>query len=552
MHLKKKYMQGKDKRRKEVEISALADSLSKEDIKNLIAAYEKKTGEKLRFDTEKTDKFVDFLKRDDVHIVCPYCNGKNYSPHDNADNRKIRFYCYNCKKAFSPFKDTLVYDSGLSWEVWVELVHATLENTSLVATQHRLEQDHNIYLNTQTILAYRHKIQKAIALTYPMPKLSGVVQVDETYFREGQKGSRNLINVIPTVIDKREARLHTGSNPSNLGIFGPEFCCVVVGTEKSFEDNRHGHIAAVVTGLGKSTSQAFGEYFSDYLGNVTFLCSDGYEAYSRYCEINNIPHYVRMSEWQTIINRELRDYKARYKVDTTEDAVREKLYPTRQIDYIDNFKQLTYKQFKELKTAKKLTLDDIDNYHGELKLRINKEMRGVSTIYLHLYIAFRVFVHNWRVDHDDNPPSSMRDAEQIFTDLLMAGNTFVAKKDLEDRTILDISRPTTKYVNYLKKATDEVRMASQQKGFVFDDSDRLIYFNKRKYFENTKMVQLKKIAKDYHIKGYTKMTAWQLAREICKLPEANDIFIRLVATDSVHAPYTDDLLSLLKEEEQDK
>lgn len=176
MRLKEKFMQSKKKRQKEAEISALADSLSKEDIKSLIAAYEKKTGEKLRFDTEKTDKFVDFLKREDVHIVCPYCNGKNYSPHDNADNRKIRFYCYNCKKAFSPFKDTLVYDSGLSWEVWVELVHATLENTSLVATQHRLEQDHNIYLNTQTILAYRHKIQKAIALIYPMPKLSGVVQ----------------------------------------------------------------------------------------------------------------------------------------------------------------------------------------------------------------------------------------------------------------------------------------------------------------------------------------------------------------------------------------
>ena len=545
-------MQSKEKKQKEAEISALADGLSKEDIKSLIAAYEKKTGEKLLVDTKKPDKFVEFLKREDLHIVCPYCNGKNYSPHDNADNRKIRFYCYNCKKAFSPFKDTLVYDSGLPWEIWVELVHATLENTSLIAVKHRLEKDYNMYMNTQTILSYRHKIQKAIALTYPMPKLSGVVQVDETYFREGQKGSRNLVNVIPTVIDKREARLHTGSNGSRLGIFGPEFACVVVGTEKPFEKNKKGHIAAVVTGLGKSTSQAFGEYFADYLGDVTFLCSDGYEAYSRYCENNNIPHYVRMSEWKTVINRELKDYKDRFKVDTTEESVREKLYPTRQIDYIDNFMHLSYKQFKELKSAKGLTLDDIDNYHGELKLRINKEMRGVSTIYLHLYIAFRVFVHNWRVDHNDNPPSSMRDAEQIFTDLLMAGNTFVAKKDLEDRSILDITRPTTKYVNYLRKATDEVRLKSQQKGFVFDDGDRLIYFNKRKYFENTKMVQLKKIAKAYHIKGYTKMTAWQLAREICKLPEANDIFLCLVAADSVHSRYIDDLTELLKQEDAEK
>jgi len=169
-----------------------------------------------------------------------------------------------------------------------------------------------------------------------------------------------------------------------------------------------------------------------------------------------------------------------------------------------------------------------------------------------LYIAFRVFIHNWKVNHDGKPPSSMRDAEQIFTDILMAGKTFIAKKDLEYRKILDISRPTTKYVNYLKKATDEVRLKSKQAGFVFDDNDRVIYFNKRRYFENAPKIRLKEIAKTHHIKGYTKLTVGQLAREICRLPEVNEIFLRLIAADSVHAPYTDDLILLLKEEQQSK
>ena len=48
---------------------------------------------------------------------------------------------------------------------------------------------------------------------------------------------------------------------------------------------------------------AFEEYFADYIGDIAFLCSDGYEAYSRYCENNAIPHYVRMSEWQKTINK---------------------------------------------------------------------------------------------------------------------------------------------------------------------------------------------------------------------------------------------------------
>lgn len=85
-------------------------------------------------------------------------------------------------------------------------------------------------------------------------------------------------------------------------------------------------------------------------------------------------------------------------------------------------------------------------------------------------------------------------------------------------------------------------------GFTIDDNDRLRNFNKRKYFENTPKSRLKEICKAYHIKGYTKMTTYQLAREICALPNVNDIFLRLVAADSVHAVYTDNLAELLKKE----
>ncbi len=477
-------------------------------------------------------------------MLCPYCKGRNYYSHSHPNSRDVRFYCNDCQKAFSPFAGTLVQGSGLPWEVWVELVHCTLENISLVATKHILEADYGLSMNQQTILSYRHKIQKAITLTFPMPKLSGVVQVDETYFREGQKGSRSLVNVAPTAIDKREARLHTKSHPGRMGINGPEFCCVVTGSDSSK------HIAAVVTGLGKSSSQPFEEYFADYLGDVAFLCSDGYEAYSRYADKHAIPHYVHKSETWKIENQELKAYKERYKVDTTREAVREKLYKTRELEYIDNYGRLNYKQFKELKDAKSLKLDGIDNYHAELKLRVNREMRGVSTIYLPLYIGFRVFVHNWKVDHNDTPPSSRRDAEQIFTALLMAGENFVSRKDFEGLSILDFKKPATKYINYLKKSTEEIRRQSGKKGFTFDDNDRLLTFNKRKYFENSLKVRLKEIAKEYHIKGYTKMREYDLAREICKLPEVNDIFLRLVAADAVHSRHIDDLAELLKKEEQ--
>ena len=537
-------MELRAKQQRQAELDEIAERLTPEEIERLISTYEEKTGRKALNPAPQPDKFVQFLKQQNFHILCPYCKGRNYYSHSHPNSRDIRFYCNDCQKAFSPFTGTLVQGSGIPWEVWVELVHCTLDNLSLVATKHILEADYGLSMNQQTILSYRHKIQKAITLTFPMPKLSGVVQVDETYFREGQKGSRSLVNVAPTAVDKRVARLHTKSHPSKMGINGPEFCCVVTGSDSSK------HIAAVVTGLGKSSSQPFEEYFADYLGDVAFLCSDGFEAYSRYADKHAIPHYVHKSETWKIENQELKAYKERYKVDTTREAVRERLYKTRELEYIDNYGQLNYKQFKELKDAKSLKLDGIDNYHAELKLRINREIRGVSTIYLPIYIGFRVFVHNWKVDHNDTPPSSRRDAEQIFTALLMAGENFASRKDFEGLSILDFKKPATKYINYLKKTTEEIRKQSGKKGFTFDDNDRLLTFNKRKYFENSLKVRLKEIAKEYHIKGYTKMREYDLAREICKLPEVNDIFLRLVAADAVHSRYIDDLAELLKKEEQ--
>ncbi len=543
MSIKKKAMEFIEKQQRQAELDKIAERLTSEELERLISVYEAKMGKQSLNPAPQPDKFIQFLKRQEIQTLCPFCKGRNYYSHSNPNSRDIRFYCNDCEKAFSPFMGSLVQGSGLPWDVWVELVHSTLENISLVAVQHRLEDDYNVTMTQQTILSYRHKIQKAITLTFPMPKLSGVVQVDETYFRESQKGTSSLVNVAPTAIDKRVARLHSKSHPSKMGINGPEFACVVTGIDSI------GHISAVVTGLGKSSSQPFEEYFAEYLGDVAFLCSDGFEAYSRYADKHTIPHYVHMSEERSIINKELKDYKERYKVDTSREAVRERLYGTRQLDYIDNYGNLTYKQFEELKTAKSLKLDRIDNYHAELKLRINREMRGVSTIYLPLYIGFLVFIHNWKVDHNDTPPSSKADAEQIFTALLMAGGNFISRKAFGTLSILDFDRQSTKYINYLKKTTEEVRKQSGQKGFTFDDNDRLLTFNKRLYFERAPMVHLKEIAKEYHIKGRTKMTSYQLSREICKLPEVNDIFLRLVTADAVHSIYVEDLKELLQKEE---
>ena len=545
MHFRKSFQRYKAKKKAEMaaqtELERRFMDLSPAEAQNLLVKYEKSHNTHLSSSALPTNGFADFMKRQGLRVVCPYCHDYSVYKHGTTANGKPRYRCNSCSKTFTPFVGTLVQGSSLSWEIWVYLVYITLHSTPLAQVKRELEQDYDTFMTEGTILAYRHKIQKAIIKCYPMPKLSGVVQVDETYFREGQKGSRNLINVAPTAIEKRVARTQQYTIPSKLGINSPEFACVVTGIDSS------GYIAAVVTGLGKGSSQPFEEYFSEYLGNVTFLCSDGYEAYKRYAENMAIPHYVQKSEARELIKRAKKDYRERYKVEITDNVVRQNLYGSRQLDYIDNYQTLPYNRFEELKREKGLNLDRIDSFHRQLKRHINKNMCGVSTIYLPLYIGLYVFIHNWNIEHK-SAPSSKADAEQILINLLTAGGNFISRTELENQNILNFSRPTTKYINYLKNLTDNIRNQSKQMGFTIDDNDRLLNFNKRKYFENTPKSRLKEICKEFHIKGYTKMTTYQLAREICALPNVNDIFLRLVAADSVHAVYTDNLAELLKNE----
>ena len=62
-----------------------------------------------------------------------------------------------------------------------------------------------------------------------MPKLSGVVQIEETYFRENQRGAIELVNLVPTAVKERKPRLEITHILSELGFFRPELACVVTG-----------------------------------------------------------------------------------------------------------------------------------------------------------------------------------------------------------------------------------------------------------------------------------------------------------------------------------
>jgi hypothetical protein len=65
----------------------------------------------------------------------------------------------------------------------------------------------------------------------PSPTLRGTIQMDDTFFRECQKGTRHLKNPLPKTANV-ERKPRYGVRPSLLGSLGPEFASATCAVDK--------------------------------------------------------------------------------------------------------------------------------------------------------------------------------------------------------------------------------------------------------------------------------------------------------------------------------
>ena len=141
-------------------------------------------------------------------------------------------------------------------------------------------------LDLKTIFLWTHKILHTMA-SMPCPSLSGVVQIDETFFRESQKGSRNLTSPIKN--EERKPRY--GRIPSKYGTMGNEFANVVAAVDQ------RGYCVAKVISLGRLTEDVFIETFDIHFRDLSFICTDANVVYKHYCSQKDILHYVIPSHY---------------------------------------------------------------------------------------------------------------------------------------------------------------------------------------------------------------------------------------------------------------
>ena len=133
-------------------------------------------------DVMVTLNFQQRLEKLKINSICPCCNSQIIVKNGKR-NYVQRYKCQECGKAFTLFTNTVLEKTKWHWDIWIKVLEMTLNSYSLKAMKTVLINDYGcIGISPKTIFLWKHKFIHALA-SFPMPKLTGVIQIDETFER---------------------------------------------------------------------------------------------------------------------------------------------------------------------------------------------------------------------------------------------------------------------------------------------------------------------------------------------------------------------------------
>ena len=164
---------------------------------------------------------------------------------------------------------------------------------------------------------------------------------------------------------------------------GLEFATILTAVDS------RGYCVCKVVSLGRATPDAVIDLYERHCIDAAYLCSDANGICNDACDLLDIPHYVKPSNYDTVLERAGYLYRESGKPQEERTAhnraLLERLYREGQIDYIAHREDLTYAEFDHIKRSYRLSLARVNELHSEIKLMIEKKMTNVATKYLQDY-----------------------------------------------------------------------------------------------------------------------------------------------------------------------
>ena len=199
------------------------------------------------------------------NFACPHCESTKI--HRNGRTRGVqRYKCNSCSRSFSLKTKTIFHKSKKSLSTWSTYMDLMFDGRSIRYIAAELQ------MNVTTAFYWRHKILTAIS-KIAKPKLSGVVEADETFFALSFKGQKSNL--------PRPAR-RRGKSVTKRGI-SKQQVCVLAATDRS----KNTFMRAVC--LGRMSNRNLENHFDGKIGEKSVLVTDKQQAYRKFADQREIP-----------------------------------------------------------------------------------------------------------------------------------------------------------------------------------------------------------------------------------------------------------------------
>jgi len=196
--------------------------------------------------------------------ACPDCHGVKLYRHGIYYGLQ-RYRCRQCHRSFNALTNTPLAFIRLR-DKWLPFLQCMLGSMTVRAAADAI----GIHRNTS--FRWRHRFLAMAKDDRPKP-LGGIVEVDETYLLESQKGSRHLT---------RPARRRGGTS-SRRGVNGEHDCIVIAKA-------RNGPVCDFVPGRGPVTKAQLHRCLRPVLAAGVILATDGATAYKVFAREAKIEH----------------------------------------------------------------------------------------------------------------------------------------------------------------------------------------------------------------------------------------------------------------------
>ncbi|MBB3223235.1 IS1595 family transposase [Pseudoduganella umbonata] len=195
---------------------------------------------------------------------CPHCAAIRIHRHGSTGGLQ-RYRCLTCRRTFNALTGTPFAFLRLRGK-WLPFLQAVLDSRTVRSAAE------NIGIHRNTSFRWRHRFMGSARHDRP-PRLQGIVEADETYLLESQKGSRHL---------DRPAR-RRGGKARRRGISN-ELDCILVARD------RDGKTRDFVCGRGPVTARQLARHLSPVLAADVLLVSDSAAAYRTFARRTGILH----------------------------------------------------------------------------------------------------------------------------------------------------------------------------------------------------------------------------------------------------------------------